>query len=299
VKWTRRTTEKIAAELGTAGIVVCPNTGRQALEGPRLPAPGQRQETQPAKGPGRDAQFVYIAAMRESFAQAGLPVVSVDSKHRELVRGLQEPRCHLGRRAHLGERPRLPLQAKGVPCPTGSTTSLPTRLCLGRTTHDTDLQSTTWQVVGLPRAPHYPGAPNCSCSPTPVQQPGHAPGPGSYGLQHACATGTGLTSPFATTGRRLEVNPIDTGHFGEISKNWAGRPLADYETVVNYISTTDQVRAPGRAHLVRSTTPLHQGQRQEIKDLSVRHHDTQPNRNNTSAPGDWLPKVGSCSCVGP
>jgi len=26
VKWTRRTTEKVAAELGAAGIVVCPNT---------------------------------------------------------------------------------------------------------------------------------------------------------------------------------------------------------------------------------------------------------------------------------
>ncbi len=34
VKWTRRTTEKIAAELGTAGIVVCPNTVAKLLKSP-------------------------------------------------------------------------------------------------------------------------------------------------------------------------------------------------------------------------------------------------------------------------
>ncbi len=37
------------------------------------------------KDPGRDAQFAYIATVRESFTQGGLPVVSVDAKHRELV----------------------------------------------------------------------------------------------------------------------------------------------------------------------------------------------------------------------
>ena len=38
----------------------------------------------------------------------------------------------------------------------------------------------------------------------------------------------------------------------------------------------------------------------EMKDLSVRHHDTQPNRNYTDQPQvTGYPKVGSCSCVGP
>ena len=34
---------------------------------------------------------VYKRQMRESFAQAGLPVVSVDSKHRELVGDFKNP----------------------------------------------------------------------------------------------------------------------------------------------------------------------------------------------------------------
>ena len=33
-------------------------------------------------------------------------------------------------------------------------------------------------------------------------------------------------------------NPIEHRLFSEISKNWAGRPLTSYETVVSYIRTT-------------------------------------------------------------
>ena len=33
-------------------------------------------------------------------------------------------------------------------------------------------------------------------------------------------------------------NPIEHRLFAEISKNWAGEPLASYETILNYIRTT-------------------------------------------------------------
>ncbi len=33
-------------------------------------------------------------------------------------------------------------------------------------------------------------------------------------------------------------NPIEHRLFSEISKNWAGRPLDSYETILNYIRTT-------------------------------------------------------------
>ena len=47
-------------------------------------------------------------------------------------------------------------------------------------------------------------------------------------------------------------NPIEHRLFSEISKNWAGRPLDSYETILNYIRrtrTTTGLRL--RAHLVR------------------------------------------------
>lgn len=74
--------------------------------------------------------------------------------------------------------------------------------------------------------------------------------------------------------------------FSEISENWAGQLLTDYETVVNYISTTrTKTGLRVDAHLVHADYPT--GVKvadNEMKDLSVRHHDTQRSRNYTVSP---------------
>ena len=47
-------------------------------------------------------------------------------------------------------------------------------------------------------------------------------------------------------------NPIEHRLFSEISKNWAGRPLDSYETILNYIRTTRTTTGLRlRAHLIR------------------------------------------------
>ena len=49
-------------------------------------------------------------------------------------------------------------------------------------------------------------------------------------------------------------NPIEHRMFCEVTKNWAGRPLDSYETILKYLRTTRT--ATGlcvRAHLVRKT----------------------------------------------
>jgi len=108
-----------------------------------------------------------------------------------------------------------------------------------------------------------------------------------YGLQHRLCDRHGLTVTVCHyPSGASKWNPIEHRAFSEISKNWAGRPLADYETVVNYISTT-RTKSGLRvdAHLVRVDYPT--GTKvsdKEMKDLSVRHHDTQPNRNYTISP---------------
>jgi hypothetical protein len=91
IKWTRRTTEKVAEELCSAGIEVCPNTVAKLLKGLGYRLRVNAKKLNRQKDPGRDAQFAYIAAKREAFAKAGLPVVSVDAKHREMVGELKNP----------------------------------------------------------------------------------------------------------------------------------------------------------------------------------------------------------------
>ena len=49
--------------------------------------------------PDRDAQFSRIAELRERFATEHLPIISVDTKKKELIGSFKKPRCQVGPRA--------------------------------------------------------------------------------------------------------------------------------------------------------------------------------------------------------
>jgi hypothetical protein len=85
IKWTRRTTEKIADELRAGGIDVCANTVAGLLKNLGFRLRVNHKKLTRTRDPGRDAQFAYITAQREHFAANGWPILSVDAKHRELV----------------------------------------------------------------------------------------------------------------------------------------------------------------------------------------------------------------------
>jgi len=63
IKWTRRTTEKIAAELSTVGIDVCPNTVAKLLKGLQYRLRVNHKKLcggSRASRTERDAQFAYV-----------------------------------------------------------------------------------------------------------------------------------------------------------------------------------------------------------------------------------------------
>jgi hypothetical protein len=91
VKWSRRTTRKIAAQLGTLGIRVGKNTVGRLLTEMDYKLRVNRKQIATSKSPHRNAQFVYIAEQRQRFAGQGLPVISVDSKKKELIGAFKNP----------------------------------------------------------------------------------------------------------------------------------------------------------------------------------------------------------------
>ena len=99
IKWTRRTTEKVADELGSAGIEVCPNTVAKLLKGLgyRLRANAKKLNRQ--KDPGRDAQFAYIASHARVLRPGGLAGRERRQQAPGAGRRLQEPRRDLGQGA--------------------------------------------------------------------------------------------------------------------------------------------------------------------------------------------------------
>ncbi len=85
LKWTRRTTEKIAAELQSLGISVGPRTVARLLTqlGFSLRVNQKKRSTgSPAR---RNEQFEQIASLRERFVTDAAPIISVDTKKKELV----------------------------------------------------------------------------------------------------------------------------------------------------------------------------------------------------------------------
>ena len=105
-KWTRKATGKIAQQLKRAGIRVSANTvGRllkkmdfslrmnlKSLESGLRNPPDPRQ---------RDQQFRYIRSQIQDYAAHGLPVISIDTKSRELIGPFHQP----GRRWSSAPRP--------------------------------------------------------------------------------------------------------------------------------------------------------------------------------------------------
>ena len=85
LKWTRRTTTKIAAELQSLGIQVSARTIAGLLKQMGFSLRVNHKKLSGSSHPDRDAQFSRIAELRECCAAGHLPVISVDTKKKELV----------------------------------------------------------------------------------------------------------------------------------------------------------------------------------------------------------------------
>ena len=90
LRWTRRTTAKIAAQLLRLRIRVSARTVARLLRKLHFSLRVNRKKIGP-RHPLRDAQFAQIHKLRRRFCRQGNPVISVDAKKRELVGNFKNP----------------------------------------------------------------------------------------------------------------------------------------------------------------------------------------------------------------
>jgi hypothetical protein len=83
--WTGLRLEAISAQLGRLGISVCPNTVRRLLEQMDYALHANRKSLSGPQSPERDRQFRYLQDQRQAFSRQGLPIISVDTKKKEMV----------------------------------------------------------------------------------------------------------------------------------------------------------------------------------------------------------------------
>jgi Rhodopirellula transposase DDE domain len=85
LRWTTKSTTKLADELTRAGHPVSPDTVGSLLKADGYSLQGNAKTVEGRQHPDRDAQFRHINDQVVAFLAAGDPVISVDCKKKELV----------------------------------------------------------------------------------------------------------------------------------------------------------------------------------------------------------------------
>lgn len=242
LKWTRKTTAKIACELRRSGIAVGPNTVARLLKKLKFRLRSNEKKISRCSPANRDAQFRKIAALRTRFAAAGLPIISIDTKKKEPVGCFKNN----GREWALERRPVLDhdfrSDAKGIAIPYGIYLPIPNiGMVFVGTSHDTpefavDCVEAWWRLDGRAR---FQGARRLLILADAGGSNGARCRAWKYFLQHRLCSVHGITVTVAHyPSGASKWNPIEHRLFSEISKHWAGIPLESYDTVLNYIGRT-------------------------------------------------------------
>jgi len=263
LRWTCKSTHVLSAEMfAQYGIRICDKTVAKLLKehGYSLQAPNKSVEGK--QHPDRNAQFEHINAKAEDSIKRGVPVISVDTKKKELVGNFKNG----GREWQPQGEPELvdvhdfPSDAVGKAIPYGvyDIGSNDGFVSVG-VDHDTPVFAVTsieawWKQVGEKR---YPDAREIFITADAGGSNGHRPRMWKAELQRlADKLDLAIHVSHFPPGTS-KWNKIEHRLFSFISINWRGRPLRTYETIINLIgNTTNRGGLVVRARLDRRRYPI-------------------------------------------
>jgi hypothetical protein len=90
-RWSRRSTYNLSKELKEYDIFACPSSVGKILKGNDFSLKANRKCIAETYHPDRSRQFEIIAETRKRFEDADQPIISVDSKKKELVGNFKNP----------------------------------------------------------------------------------------------------------------------------------------------------------------------------------------------------------------
>jgi hypothetical protein len=280
LRWTCKSTRHLADALGAQGFQVSDDTIGRLLREQGYRLQRTRKTLEGAQHPDRDAQFRYINEQAREHLAAGQPVVSVDTKKKELVGLFHNP----GREWQPSGEPvgvnvhDFPDDALGKAIPYGV---YDLGANAGWVSVGTDHDTAAFAVATLARwweqtgRQVYPQA-------TRLLVTADAGGSNGYRIR---AWKTELARFAAQAGIQVTVchfppgtskwNKIEHRLFSHISANWRGRPLVSHEAIVELIGqTTTRTGLTVDAGLDRGSYPL--GVKISDKELAavpIRRHE--------------------------
>jgi Rhodopirellula transposase DDE domain len=90
-RWSRKDTRSISQEMRAQGVNLCPNTVGMLLKDQDYSLRVNRKSIAETQHPDRNRQFELIADFRKRFEDTGHPILSMDTKKKELIGNFRNP----------------------------------------------------------------------------------------------------------------------------------------------------------------------------------------------------------------
>jgi hypothetical protein len=288
--WTGKRLRDISGQLAQLGLRVCPSTVRRLLDEIGYALHANRKSLCAEVSPWREQQFGWLNHQRRQFARSGYPVISVDTKKKELVGQFKNPGRVWSRDPLLVQDHDFRSQAIGMAIPYGIYDLHANRgMVVVGTSHDTPAFAVEaicqwWRRDGRQR---YPNAPELLILADSGGSNGARCRAWKLALQQKLvdAYQLGVTVCHYPTGAS-KWNPVEHRLFSEISKHWSGQPLSDYETIVRLIrGTRTQTGLVVNSSLNTKPYPTQvQISKKQMDELDLLQHPVLPEWNYTLLP---------------
>ena len=243
LRWTSKSTTKLAAELSEHGHKVSDRTVARMLKAAQYSLQANRKTQEGKSHPDRNEQFEHIHSKVLEFLRRSQPVVSVDAKKKEIIgnhknagREWQRKKQPVQVKTHDFPDPKV---GKAIPYGVYDLRSNEGWVSVG-IDHDTAEFAVAslrawWKQMGKKR---FPKAKTLLITADGGGSNGHRNRLWKMCLQDfADETGLTLTVCHFPPGTS-KWNKIEHRMFCHITKNWRGQPLTSYELIVNLIANT-------------------------------------------------------------
>lgn len=241
-KWVRSSLRYLSKALGKLRFQVGYVTVRRLLKDMKFSLKSNRKADSGPPHPDRDRQFRYIRRVKRLFAAAGHPIISVDTKKKELIGNFRNAGRIWCREEEIVNVHDFPSDAEGRAVPYGIYDIIHNLgyVAIGTSADTSEFAVDTicwwWELEDRPTFPDESkllilcdagGSNSCRFRLWKKQ------------LQERLADRLGIEVMVChyPTGAS-KWNPIERRLFSYISLNWAGKPLRSFETVLNYIRGT-------------------------------------------------------------
>ena len=306
LKWTRKTTQKIAEELKSVRVEVSKTTVGNILKklGYSLKtnikniSSGGKSLTKDEREK-RNNQFMYINVTRARFNKKNNPSLSVDTKKKEMIGNFKNPGTRYKRQADLTNDHDFLTYAEGKAALYGvydqkenkGFVSIGMFLKEGKTISSGDTPE--FAVESIERWWRYQGYETYKNSNEILiladsgGSNGHLSHMWKVKLQEILCEKYGfkVTVCHYPPGAS-KWNPIEHRLFSEISKNWRGTPLVDYETVYKYTASTKTTTGLETSAVMvgKQYQKGLKASKEDIKKLNIKRHELNPSWNYTLSP---------------